>query len=146
VEVPLRFNSRKRILFICTHNSARSQIAEALVNEFYRGKYDAYSAGTEPTAVDPSAIKALAEIGINISHNQTKHVNTYKGQTFDYVVTVCDHAKETCPFFPGADKYLHHGFEDPMAFRGTDEEKLAFFRRLRNQIREWIETTLLQED
>jgi arsenate reductase len=117
-----------------------------LINGLYAEKYAAYSAGTEPTTVNPFAIKAMTEIGIDISNNQTKHINTYKGQTFDYVVTVCDHAKETCPFFPGADKYLHHGFEDPMAFRGTDEEKLAFFRRLRGQIKEWIETTLLQED
>ena len=142
----MQLNSRKRILFICTHNSSRSQIAEALINEFYAEKYDAYSAGTKPTAVNPFAVKAMAEIGVDISNNQAKHVNTYKGQVFDYVVTVCDHAKETCPFFPGADKYLHHRFEDPMAFRGTEEEKLAFFKHLRDQIKEWIETRLLQED
>ncbi len=121
-------------------------MAEALINKSTADKYVAYSAGTEPTVVNPFAIKVMAEIGIDISHNHTKHVNTYRGQTFDYVVTVCDHAKETCPFFPGANKYLHHGFDDPKAFIGTDEERLAFFRRLRDQIKEWIETTLLQEN
>lgn len=137
---------RKKVLFICTHNSARSQMAAALINKFWAEEYEAYSAGTEPTAVNPHAIKAMAEIGIDISNNQAKHVNTYKGQSFDYVVTVCDHAKETCPFFPGAKKYLHQGFVDPSTFTGTEEEQLSKFRRVRGEIKSWIESTFMQED
>ena len=121
-------------------------MAAALINKFWAEEYEAYSAGTEPTAVNPHAIKAMAEIGIDISNNQAKHVNTYKGQSFDYVVTVCDHAKETCPFFPGAKKYLHQGFVDPSTFTGTEEEQLSKFRRVREEIKSWIESTFMQED
>jgi arsenate reductase len=142
----LSIKVRKKVLFICTHNSARSQMAAALINKFWAEEYEAYSAGTEPTAVNPHAIKAMAEIGIDISNNQAKHVNTYKGQSFDYVVTVCDHAKETCPFFPGAKKYLHQGFVDPSTFTGTEEEQLSKFRRVREEIKSWIESTFMQED
>jgi len=142
----LSIKVRKKVLFICTHNSARSQMAAALINKFWAEEYEAYSAGTEPTAVNPHAIKAMAEIGIDISNNQAKHVNTYKGQSFDYVVTVCDHAKETCPFFPGAKKYLHQGFVDPSTFTGTEEEQLSKFRRVRGEIKSWIESTFMQED
>lgn len=139
-------SNRKRILFICTHNSARSQMAEALINKFHSEEYEAHSAGTEPTAVSPYAIRAMAEIGINISNNHAKHVDTYRGQTFDYVVTVCDHAKETCPFFPGAKKYLHQGLEDPSASKGSDEQKSAIFNRVRDRIKNWIESTFIQEN
>jgi arsenate reductase len=139
-------DTKKTILFICTHNSARSQIAEALINRFNTEKYHAHSAGTEPTTVNPYTIKVMAELGIDISGNQTKHVNVYKGRNFDYVVTVCDHAKETCPFFPGAKKYLHQGFTDPSTFTGTEEEKLSGFRRVRDEIKSWIESTFNQED
>jgi len=141
----LSTNAKKTVLFICTHNSARSQMAEALINKFWAPKYEAYSAGTEPTVVNPYAIRAMAEIGIDISNNQAKHVNVYKGKTFDYVVTVCDHAKETCPFFPGARNYLHQGFKDPSKFTGTDEERLPGFRRVRDNIKSWIESTFVKE-
>ena len=136
----------KTILFICTHNSARSQIAEALVNRSMPEKYQAFSAGPEPTIINPYAVKSLAEIGIDISMNKAKHVNTYRGRTFDYVVTVCDHARETCPFFPGAKKYLHQGFEDPSRFAGTDEENSSRFRHLRDDIESWITSTFGKED
>jgi len=136
----------KTILFICTHNSARSQIAEALANTLLSDKYQAFSAGTEPITVNPYAIKSLAEIGIDISMNKAKHVNTYKGKIFDYVVTVCDHARETCPFFPGAKKYLHQRFEDPSSFIGTDKERLSRFRHLRDDIESWITSTFATED
>lgn len=142
----LSAEEKKKILFICTHNSARSQIAEALVNTTKAETYLAFSAGTEPTNVNPYAIKSLAEIGIDISSNEAKHVNVYRGYTFDYVVTVCDYAKETCPFFPGAKKYLHRGFEDPSTFTGTDDEKLLHFRRLRDDIRSWVESTFNREN
>ena len=137
---------KKKILLICTHNSARSQIAEALINKLWAQEYDAYSAGTEPTTVNPYAIKVMAEIDIDISNNQAKHVNSFKGQKFDYVVTVCDHAKETCPFFPGAKKYLHQGFPDPSTSTGTDEEMLSKFRQLRDEIKSWIKTAFAQEN
>ena len=139
-------DAKKTILFICTHNSARSQIAEALVNELVADRYKAFSAGTEPTRVNPYAITAMAEIGIDISANQAKIVNVFRGKNFDYVVTVCDHAKEACPFFPGAKQYLHQGFTDPSTFTGSDEEKLSGFRRVRDEIKSWIESTFGQED
>jgi arsenate reductase len=136
---------RKKILFVCTHNSARSQMAEGFINTHHSEKYEAHSAGTEPTALNLYAVKAMAEIGIDISKHQAKHVNTYLAQEFDCVVTVCDHARETCPFFPGAKKYLHQGFEDPSAFKGTDAEKMIVFRKVRDEIKNWIESILLQE-
>lgn len=139
-------DAKKTILFICTHNSARSQIAEALVNELVVDRYKAFSAGSEPTRVNPYAITAMAEIGIDISANQAKIVNVFRGKNFDYVVTVCDHAKEACPFFPGAKQYLHQGFTDPSTFTGSDEEKLSGFRRVRDEIKSWIESTFGQED
>ena len=139
-------DAKKTILFICTHNSARSQIAEALVNELVADRYKAFSAGTEPTRVNPYAITAMAEIGIDISANQAKIVNVFRSKNFDYVVTVCDHAKEACPFFPGAKQYLHQGFTDPSTFTGSDEEKLSGFRRVRDEIKSWIESTFGQED
>lgn len=138
--------AKKKILFICTHNSARSQIAEALINRLKADKFEAYSAGTEPTRVNPYSIAVMAEVGIDISGNRAKHVNVYKGKNFDYVVTVCDHAKETCPFFPGAKEYLHQGFTDPSTFTGTDEEKLSGFRRARDEIKSWLESTFDLED
>jgi arsenate reductase len=142
----LSTNGKKKVLFICTHNSARSQIAEALINKLLAHEYEAYSAGTDPTTVNPYAIIVMAEIDIDISNNQTKHVNSFKEQKFDYAVTVCDHAKETCPFFPGAKKYLHQGFPDPSTFTGTDEETLSKFRQLRDEIISWIKVTFAREN
>lgn len=140
---------KKKILFICTHNSARSQIAEGLMNHFLKESYEAYSAGTKPTKVSPYAIKVMAEIGIDISNHRSKSVLEFKGEKFDYVVTVCDSAKENCPFFPGAKEYLHKSFEDPSSFEGTEEEKLSKFRSVRDEIKNFIfETfkTKLKED
>ena len=139
-------NVKKTVLFICTHNSARSQIAEALINKYMADRYKAFSAGTEPTRVNPYTITVMAEIGVDISRNQAKHINVFQGKSFDYVVTVCDHAKETCPFFPGAQKYFHQGFADPSTFTGDDEETLSGFRRVRDDIRSWIEANFDQED
>lgn len=131
----------QKILFICTHNSARSQMAEGFINSFYSDRYEAYSAGTEPTKVNPYAIKVMAELGIDISNHQVKSVYDFLGQEFEYVVTVCDHAKQTCPFFPGGKNYLHQGFADPSQFHGTEEEIIAGFRRVRDEIKVWIEKT-----
>jgi len=131
-------SKKKRVLFICTHNSARSQMAEGLVKALYPDRYEAFSAGTEPSGVNPYAIKVMAEIGIDISRNRAKGVNEFVNMEFDYVVTVCDHARQTCPFFPGGKELLHQGFEDPAAFEGNEDEKIAAFRRLRDEIRDWI--------
>ena len=134
-----RSNKKKqKVLFICTHNSARSQMAEGLLRALYGDQYDVYSAGTQPTKVNPYAVKVMSEIGIDISNHRSKNVREFFGMKFDYVVTVCDHARETCPFFPGGKKYLHKGFLDPSNFKGTDEEKLRMFRRVRDEIRDWI--------
>jgi len=132
---------KKRILFICTHNSARSQIAEGLMNALYGDRYEAYSAGTEPSRVSPYAVAVMAEQGIDISRHRAKHVNEFRGMSFDYVITICDSAQEACPFFPGAKKYLHKEFDDPASFTGTEDEKLANFRRIREEIRAWLEET-----
>ena len=138
--------SKKRILFICVHNSARSQIAEGLVNAFYSARFQAVSGGVEPTGVHPGAIKAMAEIGIDISGHRSKSVDEFEGQRFDYVVMVCDDTQADCPFFPGGHEYIHHAFDDPAACAGTDEEILACFRRSRDGIRDWIRNDLLRRD
>ena len=132
---------RKKILFICTHNSARSQMAEGLLNALYSDRFEAYSAGIEPGAVNPYAIKAMAEIGIDISKNRSKSLQEFQGVKFDYVVTVCDQEKGACPFFPGAGTYLHQSFDDPSKFQGTNDEILARVREVRDEIRAWIEET-----
>ena len=138
--------NKMKVLFICTHNSARSQMAESLLRVFYGTHYDAYSAGTEPSGVNPFAIKVMAELGIDISTHHSKHIENFRGKEFDYVVTVCDHAKETCPFFPGGKIFLHQGFEDPSTSTGTEEEVLTCFRRVRDGIRDWIEKTFRDAD
>jgi len=132
----------KRVLFICTGNSARSQMAEALLRNLGKGNYEVASAGTKPSRVNPFAIKALAEKDIDISHHTSDHVDNYMGQEFDFVITVCDNAKETCPYFPTNKTRLHWSFEDPAAAAGSDEEILAEFRRIRDQIEAQIKTFL----
>lgn len=130
----------KEILFICTHNSARSQIAEAIVNAFHADKYKAYSAGTTPTSVNPYVIKSLSELGIDTTNQKSKSINQFQGKTFDTVVTVCDNAKETCPFFPGKN-VIHKSFSDPSKLQGTEEQILQQVRQIRDEIRDWIEKT-----
>jgi len=129
---------KKKILFICTHNSSRSQMAEGFMKYQYGEQFETYSAGTKPTTVNPYAIKAMSEIGIDISKHQSKRVNKFKGIEFDYVVTVCDQAKENCPFFPDAKLFIHKSFEDPSSLEGTEEEIMENFRKVREKIREWI--------
>lgn len=130
---------KKRVLFICTHNSARSQMAEAFLNSHYGDRYEAHSAGTEPKTVNPYAIKVMGEIGIDITNHRSKSISEFRDENFDYVVTVCDHAKESCPFFPG-EKIIHKRFEDPSEFKGTEEEILVKTRRVRDEISSWIKT------
>lgn len=133
----------KDILFICTHNSARSQMAEGLVNALYPDRFRAFSAGTERSTVKPFAIEALKRMGIDISHHRSKSIEEFKGRLFDIVVTVCDHARETCPFFPGK-KVIHRSFTDPSNVKGTDEEKLNAFIKVRDEIRYWFEKDILE--
>lgn len=130
---------KKKVLFICTHNSARSQMAEGILRHLYGEFYEVFSAGTELSKVNPYAIKVMSEIDIDISYHRSKSVDEFLEKEFDYVVTVCDDAKETCPFFPGGKKYLHKSFEDPASFYGSEEEKLNKFREVRDKIKNWIE-------
>ncbi|WP_455277633.1 arsenate reductase ArsC [[Eubacterium] cellulosolvens] len=130
--------TKRKVLFICTHNSARSQMAEGLLNALYKDRYEAYSAGTEPSSLNPYAVKAMAEIDIDISNNRTKSVEEFKDKEFDFVITVCDQAKEACPFFPGGKEYIHKNFEDPSKLVGTEDAILLNVRRIRDQIREWL--------
>lgn len=131
---------RKTVLFICTQNAARSQMAEGLLNALSGDRYDAYSAGVTPTAVNPHAIRVMAELGIDISMHRSKSIEEFRGYTFDYVVTVCDSAKEACPFFPG-ETILHQSFTDPAGFSGSDDEILNGVRQVRDEIQDWIEQT-----
>jgi arsenate reductase len=128
----------KRVLFICTHNSARSQIAEGLVNHDLSGKVQAFSAGTDPTFVNPLAVAAMGELGIDISRQRSKSLDEFEDEKFDFVITLCDHAAESCPVFFGGTQRMHMGFPDPSGVTGTEEEKLLFFRKLRDQIRKEI--------
>ena len=136
---------KKTILFICVHNSARSQIAEGLINALYADRFEAVSGGTKATRVHPSAIEAMAEIGIDISGHRSKSIDEYEGRRFDYVVMVCDDKQADCPFFPGSKQYIHQAFNDPAACAGTEEEILACFRKSRNEIKKWIEETFIKE-
>ncbi len=132
---------KKKVLFICTQNSARSQMAESLLRSLYGDRYVAYSAGTQPSKVNPYAIKVMAEIGIDISTHYSKHIDVFHGIRFDYVAPVCNKAKDECPFFQGGGEYLHNDFDDPSQFKGNEDEKLAVFRKTRDIIKGWIEKT-----
>ena len=129
---------KKRILFICTHNSARSQMAEAFLKTLFPERFEAYSAGTQPGKLNPFVVKAMGEVGMDISGNHTKSVDEFKGDKFDFVVTVCDQAKESCPYFPGALGYLHRNFEDPSTFTGSEEEIMEKVRQVRDNIKNWV--------
>jgi arsenate reductase len=136
----MRFNkvAKKKALFICTHNSARSQMAEAFLRAFYSGDFEASSAGTEPTEINPHSIQVMKEIEIDISQQRSKSVREFLGMDFDYVVTVCDQARESCPFFPGR-TIIHKAFEDPVQSWGTELEILSTFRKVRDEIKDWVE-------
>lgn len=130
---------KPRVLILCTGNSARSQMAEAILRRMAGDKLEVFSAGTEPRPVHPLAIRVMSEIGIDISKARSKHVGEFLGQHFSYIITVCDKAERSCPVFPGLSKRFHKGFEDPAISEGTDEERLALFRRVRDEIRMWLE-------
>jgi arsenate reductase (thioredoxin) len=131
-------NGKQRVLILCTGNSARSQMAEGLLRHDAGDRFDAESAGTAPGVVRPEAIAVMKELGIDISAHRSKHVDEFAGQTFDVVLTVCDHAREACPVFFAATTRMHHSFDDPAAARGTDEHRLALFRRVRNELRQYL--------
>ncbi|UCC20167.1 MAG: arsenate reductase ArsC [Promethearchaeota archaeon] len=135
---------KKNLLFICTHNSARSQMAEGLINYLFSDKFEAYSAGTEISIVKPEAIAVMQEIGIDISNHRSKHLREYYGIQFDLVITVCDIAKKVCPVFPGAKKMIHKSFRDPSTAVGREDEKLKIFREVRDEILKWIKTDLVK--
>ena len=147
--------NKTKVLFLCTHNSARSQMAEGLLRHFYGGRYDAFSAGSSPTQVHPLAIKVMAEIGIDISNQTSKSIEEFRNKDIDIVVTVCtSSAKVICPFcsspitggrpeiirttLPEAKHYLQHGFSDPSEVDGSDDERIAAFRRTRDEMKKWI--------
>ena len=134
-----------RVLFLCTHNSARSQMAEGLLRHLAGDRFEAHSAGTEATHVRPLAIQAMNELGVDITGQESKTLERYLGEPFDYVITVCDDANEACPFFPRARNRLHWSFEDPARAEGTEEERLEVFGSVRDLIRERIERELLNE-
>jgi arsenate reductase len=133
---------KPKVLFLCTHNSARSQMAEGLLRHLAGNHFEVMSAGTEATHVRPLAIRAMDELGIDISGQESKTLDRYLGDIFDYVVTVCDDATEACPVFPGAKRRLHWSFEDPAQARGSEEERLRVFQSVRDEIKERIEGEL----
>lgn len=120
-------------------------MAEGLLRNLYGDRFDAYSAGTHPSSINPYAIKVMKEIDIDISNQRSKSMEELRGMKFDFVITVCDNAKEACPFFPNSVRYLHKSFDDPSQFKGTGEEMLSAFRHVRDEIREWIDKTFSQE-
>ena len=124
----------QRVLFLCTHNSTRSQMAEALLRRIAGDRFDVHSAGTEATHVRPLAIKAMAEQGMDIGQQQSKTLHQYLAQPFDYVITVCDQANETCPFFPNARTRLYWSFPDPSQAQGDEAAQLAVYREVRDNI------------
>ena len=127
---------KKKVLLLCTHNSCRSQMAEGIVNHYLGDLLQAFSAGTEATRVNPIAIQILAEIGIDISGHYSKTIDEFKGERFDHVISLCGSANEQCPLFFGGVKRVHIGFDDPSRTVGTQEEILADFRRVRDEIME----------
>jgi len=127
-----------KVLFLCTHNSCRSQMAEGLLNHLGGDRFEAYSAGVEPTSVHPLTKQVMEEIGIDISGQKSKSIDEFFDREFDYVITVCDQARQSCPFFPGKHELLHWDLEDPATTQGSDEERIMVFRKVRDQIRDNI--------
>ena len=134
---------QRRVLFVCTHNSARSKMAEAFLRHHGEGIFEAFSSGTEATQVRPEAVAVMAELGIDISAQQSKTYERYLGEPFEWVVTVCDRAKQTCPVFPGADRSAHWAFDDPADAEGSEAERLAVFRRVRDEINARVKVFVL---
>ena len=132
---------KTRVLFICTANAARSQMAEGLLRAKYGERYEAFSAGTRQTVVSARAITVMQEIGIDISDHRSKTLEEFRGESFDIAATLCDNAHAICPMVPGAKKTIHHGFSDPHLTPGSDEKVLEGYRKVRDLIEVWIDTT-----
>lgn len=130
---------KKRVLILCTGNSARSQMAEGLLRHDAGDRFTVESAGTKPSTVRPEAIAVMNELGIDITSHRSKHVNEFTGQNFDYVLTVCDTAKESCPVFFGKAARLHHSFNDPAAVEGSEEKRLGASRKVRDELRAYLQ-------
>ena len=126
---------RERVLILCTGNSARSQMAEGLLRHDAGARFEVFSAGVNPSRVRPEAVEAMREVGVDISSQRAKPVEEFAGQAFDYVITVCDNAREQCPFFPAGTKRIHWSFDDPAGAEGDRAARLAVFRRVRDEIR-----------
>ncbi len=127
---------KKRVLILCTGNSARSQMGEGLLRHLAGDRFDVFSAGTKPVGLNPNAVKAMAEIGIDIADYRSKSVDEFAGQQFDYVITVWNNAKESCPIFPGGGERIHHDFEDPAA--APVQHQLENFRKVRDELLSWL--------
>ena len=136
---------KPRVLFLCTANSCRSQMAEGMLRKLGGDQFEVASAGAQASRVNPDAVRAMKEIGIDISTHRSKDASEFRGQNFTYVVRVCDRAKETCPIFPGAFRYYDWGLDDPAAAKGTDEERMEVFRRVRNQIEARVKEFIAKE-
>jgi arsenate reductase (thioredoxin) len=144
-------SGKQKVLFLCFHNSARSQIAEGLLRALYGDRYEVYSAGVEASKVDPRAVKVMSEIGIDISGQRSKAMNEYRGILFDLVVTVCDKAKEMCPICgiglsapaiaPASKEAIHRNFKDPALAAGSEEDQIKALRQARDEIKDWISQT-----
>ena len=129
-----------KILFLCTGNSCRSQMAQGWAEHLKGDRVEAFSAGIAPVKVNQRAIKVMAEAGVDISSHTSKHLDDLAGIDFDYIITVCDNAKEQCPVYPGGTKIIHKSFDDPAGIAGTQEQVTAEFRRIRDEIREFVQT------
>jgi len=133
-------SEKKRVLILCTGNSARSQMAEGLLRKIAGDRFDVFSAGVAPSQVRPEAVEVMREIGIDISSQRSKSVDEFTSQEFDYIITVCDNARESCPMFPGHAQRIHWSFDDPAAATGDEEERLYVFRRVRDEIKQKLGT------
>lgn len=136
--------NKKKVLFVCTQNSARSQMSEAILSHFHGDKYEAYSAGINPYIVNPVAVEVMKNIGIDMSSHRSKSIDEYLNEEFDVVITVCDNAKEHCPHIAGSKKNLHHTFTNKVPVTGTDAEIFEGFERLRDEIKNWIDNSVAQ--
>ncbi len=134
--------NKQSILVLCTGNSARSQMAEGIARHLFGDRFEVFSAGTHPSIVRPEAIMAMAEIGIDISGHRSKSVDEFSDREIDYVLTVCDNARENCPYFPARTKVIHHSFDDPATVEGDEDTRLTAFRDVRDHIREFAENEL----
>ena len=136
--VPIK---KEKVLFLCNHNSVRSQMAEGLLKSLYDEYYDVKSAGNDPSELNPYAVQVMVEIGVDISKHRSKSLKEFEGIEFDYVVTVCGGTGEGCPVFLGGKKYLHEPFEDPASVKGHEDDKIIAFRIIRDELKVWIENT-----